>query len=280
MSIKLSNINKYYEEVHALKDVNLEFKKGKVYGLIGRNGAGKTTLLKMISKQIDPSSGAYESQNFTFSYSINNNFAFQGLKAKQIFKIANQVYPNYNKAYEEELTKKLNLQTNKLYQKLSSGMKNLVNLIISLSSNADYLLLDEPYVGLDPINRDIIYRFLVDNYFNDDHTVIISSHIITEIEGYFENAIIIQNGEIIVNDDIDKIREKSFVISAPSDKVEILSNKINVLDVESIAGRSSIFVYDDVNKLDDSMKELEINHINLETLMIKMLSAKKRGNHE
>ncbi len=280
MSIKLSNINKYYEDIHALKNVNLDFKLGKVYGIIGRNGAGKTSLLKVISKQIEASTGRYEANNFTFSYSINNNIAFQGLKAKQIFKIAHQVYPNYNERYEKELTQQLNVQTNKYYQKLSSGMKNLVNLIISLSSNSDYLLLDEPYVGLDPINRDIIYRFLVDNYFNDKHTVIISSHIITEIEGYFENAIMIQDGEIIVNDDIDKIREKSIVISAPSEKVDMIASKVNVLDTESLGGRSNIYIYDDISKLNSSIENFEINHINLETLMIKMLSSKKRGSHE
>ncbi len=276
MSIKLSNINKYFEEVHALQNINIEFEKGKVYGLIGRNGAGKTTLLKIISRQLESTGGLCDSANLSIAYSMNYNAYFEGYKPKQLFNIARQTYPNYNTEYQSELISNLNLTTNKDYRKLSSGMKNLVSLIIALSSDADYLLLDEPYVGLDPINRDIIYRFLVNHYFDEDHTVIISSHVITEIEGYFENAIIIDNGKIIINEEIEDIKKKSKIITTNKKNYESISKKVHTLSVDTIAERADIYIYDDINKITEDIKDATISQMNLQTLMIKMLGSKEK----
>ncbi len=275
MNIKLTNINKRFDDVQALNNINLEFEHGKVYGLIGRNGAGKTTLLKTISKMLTPSSGEIDCKGLSIAYSRSENPSFDMCRSKSLFNIARAVYPNYNLDYEKELIEKFNPDLKKIYGKLSSGMKNTINLIIALSANPDVLLLDEPYVGLDPINREVLYRFLVDNYFDGEHTVVISTHMITEIEGYFENAIVIDKGKIIIEDELEKIREKAIVVSVKEEVMKTLESKVNVLSVDNIGSRYDVYIYDDVNKVNEIIVDTEIHKMDLQTLMIKMLVGKE-----
>ncbi len=275
MSIKLEKIYKSYEDVQALKNINLKLEKGKVYGLIGRNGAGKTTLLKIISQMLNPDSGEFNLADKTVAYSRSDNSVFSAYNAKVLFKIAREVYPNYNIEYEKELMEAFQPNMKKMHMKLSSGMKNIVNLIIALSANPDILLLDEPYVGLDPINREILYKFLIDKYFDGEHTVIISSHMITEIEGYFEHAIIIDKGEILINDEIDNIKKKAVVVSVNEDVKNELETTVNVLSVDRIGSRYDVYVYDDMDVVNDIVKEAILTQMNLQTLMVKMLGGKE-----
>ncbi len=275
MTIKLENISKSYERVQALKNINLELEQGKVYGLVGRNGAGKTTLLKMLSKMLNPDSGRVILSDSTVAYSRSDNSVFSAYSAKVLFKIAREVYPNYNTEYEKELMDAFQPNMKKMHMKLSSGMKNIVNLIIALSANPDVLLLDEPYVGLDPINREILYRFLVDKYFDGEHIVIISSHMITEIEGYFEHAIIIDKGQIIVSDELDAIKKKAVVVSVTEEQKKQLEQKVNVLSVDRIGARYDVYIYDELDLIRDITQESLVTQMNLQTLMVKMLGSRE-----
>ncbi len=275
MNIKLTNINKRFEDVHALSNINLELQKGKVYGLIGRNGAGKTTLLKTISQMINPSSGEIDCKDLSIAYSRSENPIFDMYKSKNLFTIAREVYPNYNLDYEEELIDAFKPNLKKIYSRLSSGMKNTINLIIALSANPDVLLLDEPYTGLDPINREVLYKFLVEKYFDGEHTVVISTHMITEIEGYFENAIVIDKGKIILEDELEKIREKAVVVSVNEEIKKTLESKVNVLSVDNIGSRYDVYIYDDVSKVRNILGETKIHKMDLQTLMIKMFVGKE-----
>ncbi len=275
MNIKLTNINKRFEDVHALNNINLELEKGKVYGLIGRNGAGKTTLLKTISQMLNPSSGEVDIRDLSIAYSRSENPVFDMYKSKNLFNIARAVYPNYNLDYEGELIEAFKPDLKKIYGRLSSGMKNTINLIIALSANPDVLLLDEPYVGLDPINREVLYKFLVEKYFDGEHTVVISTHMITEIEGYFENAIVIDKGNIILEDELEKIKEKAVVVSVNEEIKKTLVSKVNVLSVDNIGSRYDVYIYDDISKVSNIISEAKIQKMDLQTLMIKMLVGKE-----
>jgi ABC-2 type transport system ATP-binding protein len=140
------------------------------------------------------------------------------------------------------------------------------------------LLLDEPYAGLDPINRETFYRILRNRYFNDEKTVIISSHIIKEIEGYFENAIIINKGIILVNETLESIREKSFVVEGPLDLFESLKGQVNVLSYDKIGNHYKVYIY---NQLSQRVRE-EIQEksgvtttMDLQDLMIQMCTTRR-----
>lgn len=286
--ISLKNVSKKYEDTIALKNVNLKFELGKVYGLVGRNGAGKTTILKIIANQLYLTEGSVEIDPTMIKNEedivLGRDFCFHlsNYKIKVILAIASRVYSRWDKALEEEMIDLFELDIKKQYLKASKGMQTMVSLIIALCSDATVLLLDEPYSGLDPINREVFYKLLRNKYFNEEKTVIISSHIINEIEGYFESAIIINKGDILVNSDIEAIRKKSTLVEGSKEVYLELMKHCNVLGHEKLANHYTIYLYEELSS--DRIAWIEdheglIKTMDLQNLMIQMCMT-RRGENE
>jgi len=282
--IQLTNLTKKYEDTIALDQINLSFEQGKVYGLVGRNGAGKTTMLKIIAKQLFQTSGEVvldtKSIQIDEDIVLGRDFCIHlsGYRIRDIIGMAGRLYPSWDKELELDLIEQFELDIKKQYRRASKGMQTMVSLIIALCSNAKVLLLDEPYAGLDPINRETFYRMLRHRYFNADKTVIISSHIIKEIEGYFENAIIINKGKILVDETLETIRTKSFIVEGPKELFEILKKEVHILGYEQIGNHYKIYIYEG---LDQSVRDEIQTHgghlstMDLQDLMIQMCTTRR-----
>lgn len=275
--ITIQNLKKVYGETIALNGVSLTLEKGKVYGLIGRNGAGKTTLMKLIANLIFATEGeivknpTYVSSNEDVCFARDFNFYFSNYKVRDILFLASNIYKKWDHELQEELLQEFELDQKKTYMKISKGMQTMVSLIIALCSNARVLLLDEPYAGLDPINREYFYKILRERYFDGEKTVVISSHLITEIEGYFENAIIINKGNILVNDTTERIYEKAFTVVGNEAVYESLKNRKNIVGLEKFTGQHTIYVQDSMNPADiRKIEDLggEVKGMDLQKLMI------------
>lgn len=275
--IELKDLSKKYDDTIALNKVNLSFEKGKVYGLIGRNGAGKTTMLKLISNMLNITSGEIiyntdfikEVSDITFAR--DNNWYFSNYKIKRLIQLASAVYPRWNQERCDELIELFELDIKKKYIKASKGMQTMFSIIVALSSGCEVILLDEPYAGLDPINREHFYDYLRNHYFNEDITVIISSHLIKEIEGYFERAIIIDNGEILVDKDMTDIYNMSYEITCNETVYNQLRATKNIIKHSQLAGHYTVQIYDYLN--DTEQKELrnlkaDIKGMDLQSLFI------------
>jgi ABC-2 type transport system ATP-binding protein len=282
--VQLQNLTKKYEDTVALNQINVTFKEGTVYGLIGRNGAGKTTMLKIIAKQLFQTSGQLivDDQLITCDEDVvlGRDFCMylSNYRIRDIIAIASKLYPNWDKELETELIDQFELEIKKTYLKASKGMQTMVSLIIALCSNAKVLLLDEPYSGLDPINRETFYRILRNRYFNDEKTVIISSHIIKEIEGYFENAIIINKGQILVDEPLEHIREKSYVVEGNKSLFDLLQKHVHILGYDQIGNHYKTYIYD---RISDRLKEDimdndgKISTMDLQDLIVQMCMTRR-----
>ena len=167
--------------------------------MLGRNGAGKTTLLKLLANQIQPTNGNVIrkgneelknsdclTQEVCLARESINIIGIKGLSIKKILDIASRVYPNWDNEFCKELIDKFCLDTDQKYIKLSRGMQTMVGIIIGLASRAPLTLFDEPYVGLDPVSRELFYETLLTDYEKNKRTIIISSHLMSELENHLK----------------------------------------------------------------------------------------------
>lgn len=273
-------LTKQYQQVRALNQVNLTIEKGKVYGLVGRNGAGKTTLLKLMSGMLFSSEGRVDyrgiGQTSEIAYSRNYNRVFMNYSLRSLIRIAQWHFPNWNKEHADELISQFELKLKQKYVKASSGMQNMMNLVIALAAHPKLLLLDEPYVGLDPINRQYFYDFLVEHYFNQETTVIISSHLIKEIEGYFERVLMVDKGQLLIDQDIEQVRQKSYLIEG-SQALEPLLSGTNLLTKQEMAGRVSYYLYGDLSESQrQQIRDYQgvVKGMDLQTLMMQIVKSR------
>ena len=279
--IKINNLSKTYGNKLVLENVNLEIKEGKVYGLIGRNGAGKTTLMKVLSDQIINYQGEiyYKDTNILLSNQLKKNLIFIGedfltynLKEKKLIKTVNYIkkmYPKFNQERFDELSALFKIDLLAKYKKLSYGNQSLFRNIIALSLQAQFLLLDEPSTGLDEINRDLFYGKLIEYQEIDNSTIIISSHILSDIEKIVTDLLILNEGKIIVNDSIEDLLEKAFVITINAENLHFFTSK-NIIKKSNIGKQIILYVYDSFSN--DEMRKIkeiaDIKRLNLKELFL------------
>lgn len=213
--IEIKNVSKSYGKKQALNNINITIEPGKIYGLLGPNGSGKTTLIKLINDLLTPASGeilikgekpGIESKKI-ISYLPERTYLNMNFKVKELLDFFQDFYENFNKEKAQELLKKLNINEEDKLKTMSKGTKEKVQLILVMSRKADIYILDEPIGGVDPASRDYILETILNN-FDENSSMIISTHLIQDIENILDNVIFINNGNIILNDIADNIRKE------------------------------------------------------------------------
>ena len=213
--LEVKKLNKSFDKKDVLKDVNLTIKSGKIIGLLGKNGAGKTTLIKLINDLLTPTSGeilvngnkvGVESKK-VISYLPEKTYLNKQMKVSEVLEYFNDFYDNFDKEKAEKLLKDLDLDINQKLSKMSKGMQEKVQLVLVMSRNADLYILDEPLGGVDPATRDYILDTILSN-FNENASVIISTHLISDIERILDEVVFIDKGKIVLQEDADKLRNK------------------------------------------------------------------------
>ena len=213
--LECKNLCKSYDEKQVLKDVNLKIPKGKIIGLLGKNGMGKTTLIKLINDLLTPTSGeilingkkpGVESKKI-ISYLPEKTYIDREMKVKDAIKYFEEFYDNFDSEKAKKLLKDLDLDANSKIGKMSKGMQEKLQLILVMSRNAELYILDEPLGGVDPATRDYILDTILSN-FSEGASVIISTHLIADIERILDEVIFIDKGQIIVTSSADELRNK------------------------------------------------------------------------
>ena len=213
--LEIKNLSKKFDEKCVLNDINLNLSSGKIIGLLGKNGAGKTTLIKLINDLLTPTSGAIfvkgnkigvETKKI-ISYLPERTYLNNQMKVKEIFRYFEDFYDDFDIQKAMRLLKDLDLDENQSLSKMSKGMKEKVQLVLVLSREAELYILDEPLGGVDPATRDYILDTILSN-FNENASVIISTHLIADIERILDEVIFIDDGQIILQEDADKLRKK------------------------------------------------------------------------
>lgn len=209
------NLNKNYGNKTVLKDVNLTIPRGKIIGLLGKNGTGKTTLIKLINDLLTPTSGkitingnnvGVESKKI-ISYLPERTYLDKSMTIDKVIEFFEKFYDNFDSKKAKKLLRDLDLDTHQKLSKMSKGMQEKVQLVLVMSRSADLYILDEPLGGVDPATRDYILDTILTN-FNEGASVIISTHLISDIERILDEVIFIDKGEIILQSDSDELRKK------------------------------------------------------------------------
>ena len=213
--VSIKDVSKKYEKKMVLKDINLDIPSGKIIGLLGKNGAGKTTLIKLINDLLTPDSGeilvngnkiGVESKK-AISYLPERTYLNKQMRVSEVLEYFSDFYDNFDVKKAKKLLKDLDLDVNQKLSKMSKGMQEKVQLVLVMSRNADLYILDEPLGGVDPATRDYILDTILSN-FNEGASVIISTHLISDIERILDEVIFIDKGKIILQEDADKLRKK------------------------------------------------------------------------
>lgn len=206
---------KKYGKLTALSGLNLEIEPGKIVGLLGPNGSGKTTLIKLIAGLLRPTSGrilvnrseiGMETKEIV-SYLPERNYIPKYLKVRQIIDYFDDFYKDFNREKAERMIKSLSIDPDKKIKALSKGNLEKVQLILVMSREAKLYLLDEPIAGVDPAARDYILNTIITNY-NPDASIIISTHLISDIENILDDVIMIKTGSLVMAGNADDIREQ------------------------------------------------------------------------
>ena len=213
--LECHHLYKSYDDKEVLNDINLKITKGKIIGLLGKNGTGKTTLIKLINDLLTPTKGTIKvngkeigvNSKISISYLPERTYLNKQMTIREVINYFSDFYNNFDAAKAMMLLKDLKLDINQKLTKMSKGMQEKVQLILVMSRNADLYILDEPLGGIDPATRDYILDTILNN-FNENASVIISTHLIHDIERIVDEVIFIDEGKIVLHDDADKLRKK------------------------------------------------------------------------
>lgn len=211
--IRCSGLSKSYGKKEALSGLDLTLESGKIIGLLGPNGSGKTTLIKLLCGLLTPTSGSVTINGMEIgpqtkaivSYLPERTYIPDWMKVKNILSYFADFYSDFRMDLANDMLNRLNIDVNAKMKTLSKGTKEKVQLVLVMSRNAKLYLLDEPIAGVDPAARDYILDTIISNY-NPDASVIISTHLIQDIERVIDDVVMIQYGHLKIHGGADALR--------------------------------------------------------------------------
>lgn len=214
--LECKNLNKNYGTAMALKEINLTIEPGRIIGLLGPNGSGKTTLIKMANGLLTPTSGQILIENMEpgvetkkiVSYLPERTYLAKWMNVTQLMDFFCDFYPDFQRERATEMLKHLGINEKLTIKQMSKGTREKVQLILVMSRQAKLYLLDEPIGGVDPATRDYILNTIITNY-NSEASVVISTHLISDVEKILDDVIFISQGKIVLQSSVDEIREKN-----------------------------------------------------------------------
>lgn len=211
----MQGLTKVYGNTLAVNNLNLTIPRGKIIGLLGPNGSGKTTLIKMINGLLTPTAGSILINGMApspetkarIAYLPERTYLQSGMKVCDLVDFFEDFYADFDKNRAFSMLSALNIQPTAQLKTLSKGTKEKVQLILVMSRHADLFILDEPIAGVDPAARDYILNTIITNY-NENASILLSTHLISDIENILDEVIFIRNGQVITHMPVDRIREE------------------------------------------------------------------------
>lgn len=277
-ALTIDKVTKRFGRQQVLNDVSFTIQPGKIYGLLGRNGAGKSTLLNIITNRIFPSAGKVT----LGGVDVNNNDRALGqiflaseanlypkrTTVRQMFDLANGAYGEFDYKNAERQLSDFGFEPSAQLSNLSTGQQTLAKLVVALNVNANYILLDEPALGLDANHRDQFYRELLKTYEERPRTFILSTHLIEEVQQVVEHVVIINNHRVIEDADVQSMFDRAYAISGPADLVDQYVTGLRVLATEDLGKVRTAYVFDHLDDQRVVPDQVKIAHYDLQHLFI------------
>jgi len=213
--LECKSLTKKYSGLTALNGVNIQLERGRIIGLLGPNGSGKTTLIKLIVGLLVPNEGEIlingknpgPDTKKVVSYLPEKTYLPEWMKISEAIEFFQDFYQDFDPRVAFDMLERLHLDPKKRMKALSKGTKEKVQLILVMSRKADLYCLDEPIGGVDPAARDYILNTIISNY-NENATVLISTHLISDVENILDEVIFIKEGNMMLHSSVDDIRTK------------------------------------------------------------------------
>ncbi|MDE7294798.1 MAG: ABC transporter ATP-binding protein [Oscillospiraceae bacterium] len=273
--LEIKGITKKYGSKTILDGVSMKFEQGHSYGLLGRNGAGKSTLINIIMQRRRKNSGTVTLDGVNISnndklmsrlFCMNDSALYPAdFKLKTIFSITNSMYDRFDMDYAMRLTEMFGLDLKKRTGQLSTGYNTIYKVILALASNADFVFLDEPVLGIDVNQRELFYKTLARKMAEEASCFIISTHIIEEAQNLIDRVMILHNGGIILSGDTENLISKYAAVSGKQDLVDKFTADRNVICTENM-GVFKKAVFEAENFSGNIPNELSLDTVNLQQL--------------
>lgn len=214
--LEISNLSKSYGKKKVLENLSFNIAEGQIVGLLGPNGSGKTTLIKSINGLLQDYKGVIRIDNnvpnaYTksiISYLPEKTYLSKWMSVQDSVNLFSDFYKDFDKSKALDMLKNLNLELKQKTKTMSKGMQEKLQLVLVMSRQARLYILDEPIGGVDPAARDYILDTIIKNY-NEKSSILLSTHLIHDVERIFDRVMFLKNGEIIINDSVDELREEN-----------------------------------------------------------------------
>lgn len=281
MKLSIKDLSLSYGNHTALKNVSFELSSNKVYGLLGRNGAGKTSLLSIIASFREQTSGSitidseapFENakimQHVTLMY--NKDYKEESEKVKGILDGAQRYRPNFDREYAEYLVKRFKLDRKKPIKQFSKGMQSALNVCIGLASRSPITIFDEVYLGMDAPSREIFYKELLEDQEKHPRIMILSTHLVSEMDYLFDEVLILDQGQILLHEEYDSLINKGVKVTGSKDVVDQFVQSKQVVHVEQLGNTKAVSIYGELSnseRRNASELGLEITPITLQELFV------------
>lgn len=287
LNIEVNGLKLNYGPFRALDEVSFKLEGGKIYGLLGKNGSGKTSLLSVLASYRRQSGGEvrfggvapFENADVMrqICFIQENGHMSEGLSIRDALRLAADCWPNWDEALAERLTRHFELPARKRIQTLSRGMKSALGVTIGLASRAPVTIFDEAYLGMDAPSRYFFYDELLKDYMEHPRTLILSTHLIEEVESLFEEVLILDKGKLMLHEETDSLRQRGLTITGAADKVDAFAEGLTVLGSQRLGGMKSVTVYGELNeeRLGRARAEqLELGPVSLQDLFVYLTTSK------
>ena len=216
MMIRTANLSKLYGRVNALKNVDIQVRKGSIAGLLGPNGSGKSTFMRLVAGQSRPTRGEIYVKGMKpgvktkelVSYSPEENHLYPWMKVKEAVHFFRDFFPFFKEQKTWDLLKFMKLPLDSYISGLSKGMVARLKLALAMSWGAELVILDEPLSGIDPASREKIIEGILMDYRTEENTMVITTHIVDEIEPLLNQVIFLKEGEVFLEGEPDRLREQ------------------------------------------------------------------------
>jgi ABC-2 type transport system ATP-binding protein len=282
-----------YGKTDALTNIDLQLESGKIYGLIGRNGAGKSTLLSLLASFLEPDEGTIKiggnepfenpdiMSQITFVY--NTDYSDETEKVKGMLEVCERYRPTFNKELADDLVRLFNIPLNKQIKHLSTGMQSALNVTMGLASRSPITIFDEAYNGMDAPTRELFYKKVLEDYEECPRTIILSTHLVSEMDYLFEEAIFLHNGKVLLKEPVDVLMERGASVTGSIEEVDAFVNGMKQLSSQQLGGTKSTVVYGEIseeNRHEARNSGLEVGSISLQDLFIHLTGEEVNENEK
>lgn len=279
MKLSCHNLTRKFGDTTALNGVNLCLDEPKIYGLLGRNGAGKTTLLRLITNYIQPTEGTItlDEQNVWENekaqhqiFLVTETSYFAEMNAHKLIQLMSEIYPSFDKQQCLDYAKRFELDLNKKHTALSTGYKSVLRAVLSLSVHTPFLFLDEPTLGMDAFHRELFYKLLIESYSESPSCILLSTHLISEVEGLLENVIILDHGKVLIDESSEQLLAQGYCVSGRISDVDDYCSGKNVIGSSVVGGLKTTAVLGEREQVPDT---LEVTGLSLQQLFVQLVGS-------